>query len=164
MYAYIIRRRIFYANFFPESLFLSHKASFHHEKLAEWPKSYTYWRFPNSIRSKHATSYLHYAHILDLLKTWNHRPPALLLRKEVIVVLGAGWHNLKMVLMFETFLSFCPIAFFVEIGTLKVMGIRKNVPFLEEGGSTPAPPTLLGPYRGLSFKKHSNFIFDLWSR
>ena len=94
MYAYIIRRRIFYANFFPESLFLSHKASFHHEKLAEWPKSYTYWRFPNSIRTKHATSYLHYAHILDLLKTWNHRLPALLLRKEVIVVLGAGWHNL----------------------------------------------------------------------
>ena len=55
MYAYCVyhtkRRRVlllslFYANFFPESLFLSHSSSFHHEKNA--PKSY--WKgFPSSL-------------------------------------------------------------------------------------------------------------------
>ena len=29
----------------------------------------------------------------------------------------------------------------MKIGTLRTKGIRKNVPFLEVGGSAPAPPT-----------------------
>ena len=62
MYAYCVyhtkRRRVllslFYANFFPESLFLSHSSSFHHEKNA--PKSY--WKgFPSS--SYHSISARH---------------------------------------------------------------------------------------------------------
>ena len=52
--------------------------------------------------------------------------PTLLLCEEVIVVLGAGWHNLKMVLMFETFLSFCPARFFVENWHTKNQGHKKK--------------------------------------
>ena len=34
--------------------------------------------------------------------------------------------------------------FLLKIGTFRAKGITKNIPFLKEGGSTPAPHTQLG--------------------
>ena len=60
---------------------------------------------------------------------------------EVIVVRGAGSHNLETGLNLRHSPAFVRWYVLLIIGTLRAKGIRKNVPSLEVGGSAPAPPT-----------------------
>ena len=84
--------------------------------------------------------------------------------KKVIVVLGAGWHNLKMVLILETFLSFCPMRFFVENWYTKNQGHQKKRSLFRSWRVLPCPShtskwaPLWDSYIGLSLKIY------FWSR
>ena len=105
------------------------------------------------------------AHILkawlNFWRKWQLWP----LCKEVIVVRGAGWHNLKTGLMFETFHSFCPMRFFVENWHTKNQGHKKERSLFRSGRVHPCPShtsnyvPLLGPFIWEWFVNFSTMIF-----